>query len=82
MSIIEDEACYFKVWLSRLNSFLTEKFASIDARFDAITVRFGENDLKQDEILSAIGEDNADRDSTIHGHAKRITKLEHRATSA
>ncbi|MFZ3010105.1 MAG: hypothetical protein WA030_03765 [Candidatus Microsaccharimonas sp.] len=60
--------------LHSLYVFLTEKFANIDARFD-------ENDLKHDEILNAIAEDNAKRDSTIRSHAKRITKLERLSTS-
>ncbi|MEI7917959.1 MAG: hypothetical protein WCH58_01095 [Candidatus Saccharibacteria bacterium] len=68
-----------------VNARITSLEVRVDERFDKIDERFDENDLKQNEILNAIGEVQELQNRAIRrqadaidNHELRIVKLEKR----
>ena len=53
-------------WPAGLKEFLEDKFRGIDARLARLEERFDDNDIKQDEILKAIGRRFEEHDKDIH----------------
>jgi hypothetical protein len=52
------------------------RFEAIDRRFEIIDRRFDDSDLKQDEILDAIGATLHQLDTKADDHERRIRRLE------
>lgn len=66
---VRDALNEFKAEVYHRFDLIDQRFDAIERRFDAVEARLDENDLIQNEILNAIGQDNNTRD-------RRITKFE------